>query len=87
MGYKEDLAAALKKQSELIVHQVFLELISVVSECETYDEFRKRMYSIALGYLKDMESMGVTSNTLNTLTKAVDDKFNMTDSEDEGIMI
>lgn len=76
MGYKEDLAIALKKQNDLVVRQVFLELIAVVSECESYDEFRKRMYGIALGYLKEMEGMGVTPETVDQITKAVDDKFN-----------
>ena len=85
MGYKEDLATALKKQNDLIVRQVFLELIAVVSECESYDEFRKRMYGIALGYLKEMEGMGVTPETVDQITKAVDDKFNS--DPDGGILL
>ena len=85
MGYKEDLATALKKQNDLIVRQVFLELIAIVSECESYDEFRKRMYGIALGYLKEMEGMGVTPETVDQLTKAVDDKFNS--DPDGGILL
>jgi hypothetical protein len=86
MGYKEDLASAMKRQNDLIVQQVLLQVISVVAESETYDEFRKRMYSIALGYLKDMEGMGVTPDTVNKLTKTVDDKFGGSGSDDEGIL-
>lgn len=86
MGYQEDLATALKKQNDLIVRQVFLELIAVVSECESYDEFRKRMYGIALGYLKEMEGMGVTPETVDQITKAVDDKFTGS-VDDSGILL
>lgn len=58
-NYEQDILAAMKKQNDLIVQQVFIELIQIVSECETYDEFRKRMYGIALGYVKDLESQGI----------------------------
>lgn len=57
-GYKEDLAAAVKRQNDLIVQQVFLEVIRVVTECETYEEFRKHMYGIALSYMKELEEAG-----------------------------
>jgi hypothetical protein len=87
MGYKEDLAMSMKKQNDLIVQQVLLQVISVVAESETYDEFRKKMYGIALGYLKDMEKMGVTPGTVDKLTKAVDDKFGGSESDDEGILL
>ena len=58
-NYEQDVIAAMKKQNDLIVQQVFIELIQVVAESETYDEFRKRMYGIALGYVKDLESQGI----------------------------
>ena len=58
-NYEQDMIAAMKKQNDLIVQQVFIELIQVVSECETYDEFRKRMYGIALSYVKDLEAEGI----------------------------
>jgi predicted RNase H-like HicB family nuclease len=58
-NYEQDMIAAMKKQNDLIVQQVFIELIQVVAECETYDEFRKRMYGIALGYVKDLETQGI----------------------------
>ena len=58
-NYEQDVIAAMKKQNDLIVQQVFIELIQVVAESETYDEFRKRMYGIALGYVEDLESQGI----------------------------
>ena len=57
--YEQDFARAVQKQSDLIVQRVFIELIQLVTESETYDEFRKRMYSLALSYIKDLESAGV----------------------------
>ncbi len=57
--YEQDFAKAVQKQSDLIVQRVFIELIQVVAECETYDEFRKRMYGIALSYIKDLEASGI----------------------------
>lgn len=83
MGYQEDLAVALKKQGDLIAQQVLLQVISVVAESESYDEFRKKMYGIALGYLKDM---GVTPDTINKATKTVEDKFNGS-ADDSNILI
>jgi predicted RNase H-like HicB family nuclease len=58
-NYEQDMIAAMKKQNDLLVQQVFIELIQVVAECETYEEFRKRMYGIALGYVKDLEAQGI----------------------------
>ena len=57
--YEQDFAKAVQKQSDLIIQRVFIELIQVVAECETYDEFRKRMYGIALSYVKDLEAEGI----------------------------
>lgn len=57
--YEQDFAKAVQKQSDLIVQRVFIELIQVVAESETYDEFRKRMYGIALSYVKDLEAEGI----------------------------
>lgn len=80
MGYKEDLASAMKKQNDLIVQQVLLQVISVVAESETYDEFRKKMYSIALGYLKDMEDMGVSKEKVSVMKTAIDNQFGESDN-------
>lgn len=82
MGYREDLASAMKRQNDLIVQQVLLQVISVVAESETYDEFRKKMYSIALGYLKDMEDMGVSKDKINQMSDAIDQQFNVTKTEE-----
>lgn len=80
MGYKEDLASAMKRQNDLIVQQVLLQVISVVAESETYDEFRKKMYSIALGYLKDMEDMGVSKEKVSVMKTAIDNQFGESDN-------
>lgn len=80
MGYREDLASAMKRQNDLIVQQVLLQVISVVAESETYDEFRKKMYSIALGYLKDMEDMGVSKEKVSVMKTAIDDQFGESDN-------
>ena len=58
-NYEQDILAALKKNQDVVVQRVFIELIQVVSECETYEEFRKRMYGIALNYIKDLEAEGI----------------------------
>lgn len=83
MGYKEDLASAMKRQNDLIVQQVLLQVISIVAESETYDEFRKKMYSIALGYLKDMEDMGVSKEKVGVMKTAIDEQFNESESNND----
>lgn len=83
MGYKEDLASAMKRQNDLIVQQVLLQVISIVAESETYDEFRKKMYSIALGYLKDMEDMGVSKEKVSVMKTAIDEQFDESESNND----
>lgn len=58
-GYEQDFIQAVRKQSDLIVQQVFIQLIQLVTESETYDDFRKKMYALALSYIKDMEAEGI----------------------------
>ena len=58
-GYNEDFVKALKKQTDLIIQQVMIQLIQMVTESETYDDFRKKMYVLALSYIKDMEAEGI----------------------------
>ena len=58
-GYEQDFAKAIQKQSDLIVQQVFIQLIQLVTESETYEEFRKKMYALALSYIKEMEAEGI----------------------------
>lgn len=57
--YEDDFKKAVQKQADLIVQQVFVQLIQMVTESETYEDFRKRMYSLALGYIKEMEAEGI----------------------------
>ena len=57
--YEEDFKRAVQKQTDLIIQQVFVQLIPLVMESETYEDFRKRMYSLALGYIKEMEAEGI----------------------------
>ena len=57
--YEEDFKRAVQKQADLIVQQVFVQLIQLVMEAETYEDFQKRMYSLALGYIKEMEAEGI----------------------------
>ena len=83
MGYKEDLASAMKRQNDLIVQQVLLQVISIVAESETYDEFRKKMYGIALGYLKDMEDMGVSKEKVGVMKTAIDEQFGESESDND----
>lgn len=59
MTYEQDFIRAVQKQSDLIVQQVFIQLIQMVTESETYEDFRKRMYALALSYIKDMETAGI----------------------------
>lgn len=86
MGYKEDLASAMKRQNDLIVQQVLLQVISIVAESETYDEFRKKMYSIALGYLKDMEGMGVSKEKVSVMKTAIDEQFGESESDNDTLL-
>lgn len=58
-GYNQDFVKAVQKQSNLIIQQVFIQLIQMVTESETYEEFRKKMYALALSYIKDMEAEGI----------------------------
>ena len=58
-GYNEDFVKALKKQTDLIIQQVMIQMIQLVTESENYDDFRKNMYALALSYIKDMEAEGI----------------------------
>lgn len=57
--YEDDFKRAVQKQADLIVQQVFVQLIQLVTESETYEDFRKRMYSMALNFIKEMEAEGI----------------------------
>jgi hypothetical protein len=55
-SYEADLVSALNQQVKLITDRVLFEVISVVSVCETYEEFRKMMYGKALDFIKEYEA-------------------------------
>ena len=57
-GYEQDLMKALKKQTDIILQQVFFQLFLLVTESETFEDFRKKMYALALSYIKDLEGEG-----------------------------
>lgn len=59
MGYQEDLIKALRKETDLIKKQTILEIISIVTSCDSYDDFKKAMYGMALEYFREMESEGL----------------------------
>ena len=59
MGYQEDIVKAIKRETELIKKQTMLEVISVVTACNTYDEFKRAMYGMALQYFREMEDEGL----------------------------
>ena len=58
-NYREDIALALRKQTELITRQVLLEIITMACNCDDFDQFKKVLYSRALGYMKEFEDQGV----------------------------
>ena len=71
--YEQDFARAIQRQTDLIVQQVMIQMIQMVTESETYEDFRKRMYSLALSYIKDLEGEGVKPEP--TKTEPVEDDF------------
>ena len=59
MDYREDLVRALQHEAELIKKQTMLEVISVATACDTYEEFKNALYGIAIDYFRDMEKEGL----------------------------
>lgn len=56
---EKDMLASFARNNDFIKKQVMLEIIQVAATCETYDEFRKTLYGMALQYLKDFENAGL----------------------------
>ena len=81
MGYQEDLLKALRKETDLIKKQTILEIISIVTSCDSYDEFKKAMYGMALEYFREMEDEGLVKP--GTVDKLVGSKT----EDDSGILI
>ena len=61
MDYRSDIIKALKREADLIKKQTMLEVISVVTSCDSYDEFKKAMYGMALEYFREMEDEGLVA--------------------------
>jgi hypothetical protein len=76
MGYQEDIVKAIRRETELIKKQTMLEVISVVTTCNTYDEFKRAMYGMALQYFREMEDEGLVEK--GTVDKVI--KSSATDS-------
>ena len=57
-GYSEDLASAIKIQTDIIKKQTLLEVIQVVAVCDTYEDFKKAMYGKALDFMREFEAEG-----------------------------
>lgn len=53
------LVAALAHQKEDITKQVLLEIIQMICNADTYEEFKKIAYARALEYLKELENAGL----------------------------
>jgi hypothetical protein len=85
MGYQEDLVLALKKETDLIKKQTMLEVISVVTSCDTYDEFKRAMYGLAIQYFREMETEGLVKP--GTVDKLLNDSNKKEEPSDEGILL
>ena len=85
MGYQDDLVLALKKETELIKKQTMLEVISVVTSCDTYEEFKRAMYGMAIQYFREMETEGLVKP--GTVDKLLNDSNKKEEPSDEGILL
>ena len=85
MGYQEDLVLALKKETDLIKKQTMLEVISVVTSCDTYEEFKRAMYGMAIQYFREMETEGLVKP--GTVDKLLNDFNKKEEPSDEGILL
>ena len=75
-NYGQDLQVFVDKELEIAKRQVLLEIIKIAAECETYDEFRKTLYAIALCWMKEAEENGlVKPNTTAEAESKLDDNM------------
>ena len=58
-GYEQDLGMLIERQTDLIKQQVLLELITIACNCDNFDQFKKVLYSRALGMMKQFEDQGM----------------------------
>ena len=61
MDYRTDIIKALQREADLIKKQTILDIIQVVTSCNTYEEFKKAMYGMALQYFREMEAEGLVA--------------------------
>ena len=61
MDYRTDIIKALQREADLIKKQTILDIIQVVTSCNTYEEFKKAMYGMALQYFREMEDEGLVA--------------------------
>ena len=78
---QRDYLEGLARNTELIKRQVMMEVIQVACQCETYDQFRKMLYGMALSYLGDFEKMGAVPKG-TTAEAAGKDLFSIDKKED-----
>ena len=71
-AYKEDLLAAMNSQVDLIKKQTMLEIIQIVSVCDTFEEFKRAMYGRALEFMREFEAEGTLKP--GTVDKIVNEK-------------
>lgn len=58
-GYEKDLGALIARQADIIKQQVLLEIITIACNCDDFGQFKKVLYSRALGFMKQFEDQGV----------------------------
>lgn len=83
--YRDDLTKAIINQCEIVKRQVLLEIIQIAAGCDTFDDFKKVLYSRALGFMKEFEDQGVLKpGTVERVAKGgtlEDEDINNSDSE------
>jgi hypothetical protein len=60
-----------------------MDIISVVTSCDNYDEFKRAMYGLAIQYFREMETEGlVPAGTVDKLLKTTAE-----DTKDNDILL
>ena len=78
-GYEEDLRASFERQNEIQKRAVLLEIIRIACENETYEDFRKALYAIALSWMQEAEDQGLVKENTTEQAKA--------NAADDGILL
>lgn len=70
-----DYFAAMTKQADSIRQLTIIELVELVWSCNSFEEFKKKMYEKAINYVKGYEETGVLSKgTLEKILAEADQK-------------